>query len=271
VSGDPEQRGAGPAERSNAEAAFGARKRWRLDTSMPPPARLAVLLFALASVSVAFLAIRTDALRPVGEGIGVTAAACPSNGAPEVTRVPARAIPVLGQPLASLLPRRRRRLYESGAVTAAVLWNDDSPTPLRALGLPSDLAPAGYEARWWYTRRDGYIDDVVVDVLELRSAGAARDLAARAASPRCRRHGASAPALVQPRARMLYWVNPDVARQWNLIFARGRFVYSVDVVPPEGRTPEQQAYQHRHARVLAQILACELPGAGCRFAHGASS
>jgi hypothetical protein len=243
-----------------------------LDTSPPPPARLAVLLVALAGVSVAFLAIRTNVLRPVGEGIGVTAAPCPTAAAPEVVRVPAREVPALGRPLASLLPPRRVRLYESGAVTASVLWTDDSPTALGGLGLPGDLAPAGYEARWWYTPRDGGGDDVVADVLELRSAGAARDLAARAASPRCRRYAASAPTLVQPQARMLYWVNPVNAAQWNVIFARGRFVYNVDVVPPAPRGRiEPRAFERRHARVLAQLLACELPGAGCRFAHGASA
>jgi hypothetical protein len=272
VSGDQRPRADEPAERPGADAAFGARKPWRIDTSPPPPARLAVLLVALAGLSVGFLAIRTNVLRPVGERIGVTAAACPTSGAPEVVRVPVRALPALGRPLASLLPGGRVRLYESGAVPASVLWTDDSPTPPGGLGRPGDPAPAGYEARWWYRPGDTGEDDVAADVLELRSASAARDLAARAASTRCRRDAGSTPALVQPQARMLSWVNPDNAAQWNVIFARGRFVYSVDVVPPAPRgRVAPRAFERRHARVLAQVLACELPGAGCRFAHGSSA
>jgi len=68
------------------------------------------------------------------------------------------------------------------------------------------------------------------DVLEFASERQAEDALARAEGPRCRSDGAAHAARLPSGAGNLYWVNPDNAQQWDVLFARGRRLYRV--VPP---------------------------------------
>ncbi len=141
------------------------------------------------------------------------------------------------------------------------------PQPSSSSGSPADSVPAGYEVRWWALDRQGNEDDVVADVLEFASERQAVDALARAASTRCRRDGAAYAAHFPSGASNLYWVNPDNAQQWDVLFVRGRRLYRVDDVPP-GYPPATEAAQHRleqlRALTTVNVLACALPDAACQ-------
>ena len=64
----------------------------------------------------------------------------------------------------------------------------------------------------------------------------------------------------------LYWVNPDNAQQWDVLFARGRRLYRVGDVPasyPPATSPAQRTLERDRANSTVEVLACALPGAGC--------
>lgn len=237
------------------------------------PVRLAVLLSILLVVSLAFLYVRTDTFSAAGppETPGAFAPGCPGYRAPQAAEVPRHELVTLGGQLASI-PLPDSRIYESGMSVAEDAWSDDSPTALDTL--KSGDGAAGYEVRWWTRRREGVEYDAAADVWQFPSVALAQAFAARAASARCRSEGASGAALVQPGARVLFWVNPDHAAEWDVIFARRRRVYRAVVVPAshalDAGSLERRALERRRARVAVQALACALPEAGCRFARGGS-
>lgn len=276
----------GSSDRSIAEAAFGASARGaRKDAGAPreragstqgaDPVRLLVLLSTLFVVSLAFLYVRTDTFSAPGppETPGAFAPGCPGYHAPQAAVASQHELVTLGGQLASI-PRPGSQVYESGMSVAEDAWSDDRPTALERLESVKGPLAAGYEVRWWARPGEGVEYDAAADVWQFPSVALAQAFAARAASARCRSEGASGAALVQPGARVLFWVNPDHAAQWDVIFARGRRVYRAVVVPASYavRTGSlaHRELERRRARVAVQALACALPEAGCRFARGGS-
>jgi hypothetical protein len=278
----------GPADRRIAEAAFAATARstrrgstgTRELTGAAPAAesvRLLVLLTTLLAVTVALVAIRTNTFSAAGNPGPVTpnafAPGCPAYQVPQVVRVPPAGLVALGGKLASL-PPHSGRIYESGMIDAGNAWTDDRPTALDALRSDDGLVSAGYEVRWWARRADGSEDDVAADAWEFASVAEAQEFAARAADPRCRRSAGGRAAIVQSGARVLFWVNPDNAAEWDVVVARGRFAYRSVVVPPTYSlatgSAADRALERRRAGVRAQALACAFPDAGCHFARGGS-
>jgi hypothetical protein len=121
--------------------------------------------------------------------------------------------------------------------------------------------------RWWALDRQGSEDDVVADVLEFASERQAEDALARAASTRCRRDGTAYTAHFPSGAGNLYWVNPDNAQQWDVLFVRGRRLYRVDDVPPgypPATGPAQRKLERLRALMTVNVLACALPDAACQ-------
>lgn len=250
--------GGGEPEPRAAETAFGAGKGPGTD-----PQRLAVLLSLLLVAALAFAALRTDVFG-AGPGpgeAGAFAAGCPGHGAPHVAALPVRELGELEERLAPLIPQRIARPYQDGAVSERNLWNDDVPTSLGAYARYRELAPAGFELRWWLPRRGGE-DDIGADVLALGDETQARELAERASDPRCRRHGGASVASLPPGARTLFWVNGDNAAEWDVIFTRGRFLYRVVDVPPRWLVHGPRA-DLALPKARAELLACRLPQAEC--------
>jgi hypothetical protein len=221
-----------------------------------------VLLACLLAAALALLAIRGAWL---GLGGGAEAAfACPGLQAPEARSIPVRDLAELGAPLARIMPTRVGRVYERGAIATGNLWSDDEP---REPPFGRSLAPAGYEIRWWALDRDGDEDDVAADVLEFATAREAERALALAATPRCRPHGVARAVRYPAGAREVFWVNPDHALQWDVMFVRGRRLYRVGDVPPEYLLTTTEPWQRRLERSrdvgTAKALACALPAAGC--------
>jgi hypothetical protein len=221
-----------------------------------------VLLACLLAAVLALLDIRGAWL---GLGGGAEAAfACPGLQAPEVRSIPTRGLAELGAPLTRIMPTRVGRVYERGLIATGNLWSDDEP---REPPAGRSLAPAGYEVRWWALDRDGDEDDVAADVLELATAREAERTLALAASPRCRRYGVARAVRYPAGAREVFWVNPDDALEWDVMFVRGRRLYRVGDVPPEYLLTTTEPWQRRLERSrdagTAKALACALPEAGC--------
>ncbi len=221
-----------------------------------------MLLACLLAALLALLDIRGAWL---GLGGGAEAAfACPSETAPAVRNIPTRDLAVLGVPLSRIMPTRVGRIYERGAIATSNLWSDDEPQEPPA---GRSLAPAGYEIRWWALDRDGDEDDVAADVLEFATAQEAKSALALAAGPRCRRFGVARAVGYPAGAREVFWVNPDHAMEWDLMFVRGRRLYRVGDVPPEYLLTTTEPWQRRLERSwdagTARALACALPAAGC--------
>jgi hypothetical protein len=221
-----------------------------------------VLLACLLAAVLALLDIRGAWL---GLGGGAEAAfACPVLQAPEVRSIPTRGLAELGAPLARIMPTRVGRVYERGAIATGNLWSDNEP---REPPIGPSLAPAGYEIRWWALDRDGNEDDVAADVLEFATAREAQSALALAATPRCRPHGVARAVSYPAGAREVFWVNPDHALEWDVMFVRGRRLYRVTDVPPEYLLTTTEPWQRRLERSrdagTAKALACALPAAGC--------
>jgi hypothetical protein len=232
---------------------------------------LAVLLVVLAASVVAFVSLRVGlfdfASGPAQARAAAFAAGCPGREAPEVRRVPAANLAALRGAVARTAPARASREYESGTITTVNLWSDDEPRRQPASGSPSDMVPAGYEIRWWSLDRDGNEDDVAADVLEFATSRAAEAALRRAASPRCRADATANAGRSPAGSRELRWLNPDKAREWDVLFTRGARLYRVVYVPPSyppANGPAQRATQWRRAGATAELLACSVADAACR-------
>ncbi len=238
--------------------------------------RLGLLLAGLLAAVLALLGTRgswfgLDGAATAQAGLPAIPADCPGHDAPAPRTVAAGELGALGRPLAAIMPARVGRIYESGSIATGELWSDDTPQRLPSGG--DAPTPAGYEIRWWALDREGAEDDVAADALEYSSAGQAEQALRLAASPRCRRDGASSAPRYPGGARELTWVNPDDAREWDVLFARGPRLYRVTDVPPEYLLTTTGPRQDRRERLrdgaTPEALACALPGAGCP--HGAGS
>ncbi len=233
--------------------------------------RLGLLLVGLALAVLALLAAKTELFNR-GSGLAQARGAafapgCPGQGAPEVKNIPGADIAALRNAVTRIMPPRVGRVYEAGTITTSNLWSDDHPQRSSSSGFQTGSVPAGYEVRWWALDRQGNEDDVVADVFEFVSERQAEDALARAASPHCRLDGAAHAARLPSGAGSLYWVNPDNARQWDVLFVRGRRLYRVDDVPPgypPATGPAQRTLEQHRANSTVEVLACALPGAGCR-------
>jgi hypothetical protein len=236
--------------------------------------RLGLLLAGLALAVLALLSAKTELFNRGSGSAQARGAAfapgCPGQGAPEVKSIPGSDIAALRNAVSPIMPPRVGRVYEAGTITTSNLWSDDSPrqtTPSSSSGSPAGSVPAGYEVRWWALDRQGNEDDVVADVLEFSTEKQAQEALLRAASTRCRRDGAAYAAHFPSGAGNLSWVNPDNAQQWDVLFARGRRLYRVGDVPsnyPPATGPAQRTLEQHRADSTVEVLACALPGAGCR-------
>ncbi len=226
----------------------------------------------LAGLAVTVLALLTAKTELFNRGSGSAQASeaafapgCPGRGAPEVKSVPGADLAALRNAVSRIMPPRVGRVYEAGTITTSNLWSDDQPSS--SSGSSANSMPAGYEVRWWALDRQGNEDDVVADVLEFASERQAEDVLSRAASPRCRSDGAAHAARLPSGASHLYWVNPDNAQQWDVLFARGRRLYRVGDVPssyPTATGPAQHTLERHRANSTVEVLACALPGADCQ-------
>jgi hypothetical protein len=233
--------------------------------------RLGLLLAGLAVTVLALLSVKTELFNH-GSGsaqAGGTAFApgCPGRGAPEVKSVPGADLAALRNTVTRIMPPRVGRVYEAGTITTSNLWSDGSPQRPSSSGSQAGSVPAGYEVRWWALDREGNEDDVVADVLEFSTERQAQEALSRAASTRCRRDGAAYAAHFPSGASNLYWVNPDSAEQWDVLFVRGRRLYRVVDVPssyPPATGPAQRTLERDRADSTVEVLACGLPGAGCQ-------
>jgi hypothetical protein len=259
-----------PTDVSGVEVAFGRplpRPPWWADSRI----RLGLLLVGLMAAGLALLAAKTELLNR-GSGSAQASgdafpAGCPGRGAPEVKSIPGRDLAALRNAVSSIMPPRVGRIYETGTVTTSNLWSDADPLRSSSSSSPVSSGPAGYEVRWWALDRQGNEDDVVADVFEFATERQAEDALARAASTRCRRDGAAHVAHFPAGASDLFWVNPDNAQQWDVLFARGRRVYRVADAPsdyPPATGPAQRTLERRRATSTVELLACALPGAGCQ-------
>jgi hypothetical protein len=258
-----------PADVSGVETAFGltpAGAPWWADSRI----RLGLLLGGLIAAVLALLAVKGEFFdlgsgRAQASGVAF-APGCPGRGAPEVKSIPGADLAALRRAISPIMPPRVGRVYEAGTITTSNLWSDGSPQRSSSSGSPAGSVPAGYEVRWWALDRQGNEDDVVADVLEFASERQAEDALARAASPRCRSDGAAHAARLPAGASNLYWVNPDKAQQWDVLFVRGRRLYRVVDVPsnyPPATGPAQRALEQHRTNSTVEVLACALPGAGC--------
>jgi hypothetical protein len=233
--------------------------------------RLGLLLAGLAVAVLALLAAKTELFNR-GSGSAqargmVFAPGCPGQGAPEVRSIPGADIAALRNAVSRIMPPRVGRVYEAGTVTTSNLWSDGHPLRSSSSGSPAGSVPAGYELRWWALDRQGNEDDIVADVLEFSTERKAQNALMRAASSRCRSDGAAHAARLPSGAGNLYWVNPDNAQQWDVLFARGRRLYRVTDVPssyPPATSPAQRTLERDRANSTVEVLACALPGAGCQ-------
>ncbi len=265
-----------PTDVPGVQEAFGftpAGGPWRFDSRI----RLGLLLACLAVAVLALFAVRSE-LFDLGSGPAQAsgsaqasgtafAPGCPGRGAPEVESIPERDLATLRDAVTRIMPPRVGRIYEAGTITTSNLWSDDFPQRSSSSGSQAGSVPAGYEVRWWALDREGNEDDVVADVLAFASERQAEDALARAASPRCRSDGAAHAARLPSGASNLYWVNPDNAQQWDVLFVRGRRLYRVVDVPsnyPPATGPAQRTIEQHRTDGTVEVLACALPGAGCQ-------
>jgi hypothetical protein len=230
-----------------------------------------LLLAGLALAVLALLSVR-GGLFDLGSGPAQARGAafpvgCPGRGAPEVKSIPGADLAALRNAVSPIMPPRVGRVYEAGTITTSNLWSDGSPLRVSSLSSSANSVPAGYEMRWWALDREGNEDDVVADVLEYATERQAKDALARAASTHCRSGGAAHTARFPSGASNLFWVNPDKAEQWDVLFVRGRRLYRLADVPseyPPATGPAQRALERRRATSTVELLACALPNAACQ-------
>jgi hypothetical protein len=233
--------------------------------------RLGLLLVGLALAVLALLSVKTELFNRGSGSAQARGAAfapgCPGQGAPEVENIPGADIAALRNAVTRIMPPRVGRVYEAGTITTSNLWSDDSPLRSSSLASQAGSVPAGYEVRWWALDREGNEDDVVADVLEFSTERQAEDALARAASPHCRLDGAAHAVHFPSGAGNLYWVNPDKAREWDVLFVRGHRLYRVSDVPPgyllTTTPPAQRRLEWLRAPMTVNVLACALPDAAC--------
>jgi hypothetical protein len=255
---------------SGLEAAFGLtppRAPWWANNHI----RLGLLLAGLMAAVLALLSIRSG-LFDIGSGPAQASGAafapgCPGRGAPQVESIPIENLAALRNAVSRIMPPRVARVYEAGTITTSNLWSDDSPLRPSSSSSLARSVPAGYEMRWWALDREGNEDDLVADALEFATERQADDALARAASTRCRRDGAAHAGRFPSGASNLFWVNPDNAKEWDVLFVRGRRLYRIGDVPP-GYPPTTGPVQSRLKRLRAdttvEVLACALPEAACQ-------
>jgi hypothetical protein len=259
-----------PDVQADVQAAFGsapARAPWWADSRL----RLGLLFAGLAVAVLALLTAKTELFNR-GSGSSqargtLFAPGCPGQDAPAAESIPGADIAALRNAVSRIMPPRVGRVYEAGTITTSNLWSDDSPQQLPSSGSQAGSVPAGYEMRWWALDREGNEDDVVADVLEFSTERQAQNALLQASSPRCRSDGAAHAGRFPSGADNLYWVNPDNAQQWDVLFARGRRLYRVDDVPsdyPPATGPAQRTLEQHRANSTVEALACALPGAGCQ-------
>jgi hypothetical protein len=222
--------------------------------------RIALLLALLVAATV-LLVDRVGGL-DLGGGEADAGGDCPGQGAPQVETTDRARVFRLREDVRWIVPDGSGiTAYEQGPVDGTVAWTDGEPGWNTAPD-PDAPLPAGYEMRWWMPSRD----DVVADALMFSDPGQARDYVERASSAGCRPPGNfAAAAPFPPRARNLYWVNPDGYAQEDVFLSRGRLVYWVSVVLA-GAGPRAGAAERRHGFEVVDALACALPGAACRAA-----
>ena len=232
--------------------------------------RLGFLICGLVVATLALLDRRAG-LFDLGSGPAQTPGAafspgCPGHGAPEVESIPAQNLASLRNAVTRIMPPRVGRVYEAGTITTSNLWTDNQPLQPSSSSSVARSVPAAYEMRWWALDREGNEDDVVADVFEFDTHRQAQDALLRAASPRCRRDGEAHAARLLPGASNLYWVNPDNAQQWDVLFVRDRRLYRLGDVPGD-YPPPTGAAQRRLVGLRAEntvnVLACALPDAAC--------
>lgn|GEM_PF-1763482 len=232
--------------------------------------RLGLLLAGLMAAVLALLSARVG-LFDLGSGPAQARAAafapgCPGRGAPEVERIPVANLAALRNAASRTMPPRVARVYEMGTITTSNLWSDNQPLGQSSSSSLARSVPAGYEMRWWALDREGNEDDVVADVLEFATKRQAEGALARAASTSCRRDAAAHAGHFPSDARHLFWINPDNAREWDVLFVRGHRLYRVGDVPPAyppARGPAQRTLERLGANATVEVLACALPGAAC--------
>jgi hypothetical protein len=259
-----------PQDASGLEAAFGRtppRAPWWADSRL----RLSLLLAGLALAVLALLSVKTELFNRGSGSAQASGAAfapgCPGRGAPEVKSVPGADLAALRNTVTRIMPPRVGRVYEAGTITTSNLWSDATPQRSSSSGSQVGSVPAGYEVRWWALDREGNEDDIVADVLEFSTERQAQEALSRAASTHCRRDGAVYAAHFPSGASNLYWVNPDNAEQWDVLFVRGRRLYRVVDVPsnyPPATGPAQRTLEQHRTNSTVEVLACVLPGAGCQ-------
>jgi hypothetical protein len=232
--------------------------------------RLGLLLAVLAASVLALLAVRVglfDAGSGPAQARGAAfAAGCPGREAPQARRVPAASVGALRGAVAHAASARAARAYQAGTITIENLFSDDSPERQPASRSQARSVSAGYELRWWLLNRAGNEDDVAADVLEFTTKQTAENALARAASPRCRRQATARAGRFPSGARDLRWVNPDNAREWDVLFTRGKRLYRIAYVPsdyPPATGPTQRAHESRD-EATAEALACAIAAAACR-------
>jgi hypothetical protein len=252
------------------EAAFGLtppRAPWWANRHI----RLGLLLAGLMAAVLALLSVR-GGLFDIGSGPAQASGAafapgCPGRGAPRVQSIPVENLAALRNAVSRIMPPRVGRVYETGTITTSNLWSDDSPLRASSSSSPARSVPAGYEMRWWALDRDGNEDDVVADVLEFATERQAEDALTRAASTRCRRDGTAHAGHFPSGAGNLFWVNPDNAQEWDVLFVRGRRLYRIGDVPPgypPAAGPAQSRLERLRADSTVEVLACALPDAACQ-------
>src|ERR1700722_1475734 len=233
--------------------------------------RLGLLLAGLAVAMLALLSAKTELFNR-GSGSAQArgtafAPGCPGQGVPEVKSIPGSDVAALRNAVLRIMPPRVGRVYEAGTITASNLWSDAPPQRVSPSSSTGSV-PAGYETRWWALDRDGSEDDVVADVLEFATERQAEDALARAASPHCRPGGAAHAGRSPSGAVNLFWVNPDGAQEWDVLFVRDRRLYRVVDAPPgfllTTTQPAQRKLERLRAARTVSVLACALPDAGCQ-------
>jgi hypothetical protein len=232
------------------------------------PVRMGVLLVCLLAAFLALLDLRGSWFG-LGDGGSQAsrqafAAGCPGRHAPEVIRVSAQELRALREELLRISPGQAGREYEAGQVTTPQLWTDDQPGHSPLPTSSSRTLPAGYEVRWWALNRDGSEDDVGGDVLEFATPAQAERALTLALSSRCRRDAAARAASYPAGASNLFWVNPDGAPEWDILFVRGRRLFRIVDVPPAWPTgPQQEALRRELSVTTVDVLACAMPEVRC--------
>jgi hypothetical protein len=224
--------------------------------------RLSLLLACLAAAIVALLAGGSGfSSSSSGTAIGTEHSCAPVT--PQLAQASVSELRDLHASLLAMMEPLSRTRYAYGIAAPEAAWLDESPSNLRSSVLADGNWPAGFEMRSWVVdpQVTSEYEGVGADVFMFADAAQAGSFFMEASSARCHRAGIEGSAGQPPQARTLAWVNPDDAAEQDVFLLRGRRVYRVAVVRPQGRTPSASQRQAGLARAAA--LACALPDAGC--------